>query len=91
MSPWNFVQCRYIYFSIKGDDEEKEEEEEEEKIHGCSSLHTKLIIFEVSVCYNQRSIFTGIRRRKKKRREKWEKFVFLPYTHVLFQLYACLK
>jgi hypothetical protein len=31
MSPWNFVQCRYIYFSIKGDDEEKEEEEEEEK------------------------------------------------------------
>jgi hypothetical protein len=42
----------YIFFCIKGDEGEK-------NIHGRSSLHTKLITFEVSVCYIQRSIFAG--------------------------------
>lgn len=38
------------------------------KIHGRSSLHTKLIRFEVSVCYIQRSICDG---RKKKQGEAY--------------------
>ncbi len=53
------------------------------KIYGCSSLHTKLITFEVSVCYNQRSIFVG-------RRENG-RILSYPIEHVLFQLCVCLK
>ena len=56
------------------------------KIHGCSSLHTKLIIFEVSVCYNQRSIFTGIRTRKEKEREREKKLGEV----CLHTLYTCI-
>jgi hypothetical protein len=43
----------YIYIFVSREMKKK-------KLHGRSSLHTKLIIFEVSACYIQRSIFAGI-------------------------------
>jgi hypothetical protein len=56
----------YIVFYIKGDKGAKR------KIHGRSSLHTKLITFEVSVGYIQRSIFVG--------REKGEAYILITLS-----------
>jgi hypothetical protein len=52
----------YIYIFVSREMKKKK------KIHGRSSLHTKLIRFEVSVCYIQRSICDG---RKKKQGEAY--------------------
>jgi hypothetical protein len=81
----------YIYiffFCIKGDEGEKK--------HGRSSLHTKLIIFEMSVCqlYSEVNICWRWNTRKRERNGSicLDNFVFLPYIYLIdYFCYVCLK